>query len=100
MNACASDDFLAAGSVYAERYQALSKRLPAAQRDRLRRMQSAWLSFRTAACRFESGPAAGGSVEQYVYWQCAARMTRERSIELDGLARCPEGDIACSPARP
>jgi uncharacterized protein YecT (DUF1311 family) len=100
MNACAYDDFLAATSGYAERYRALSKPLPAAQRDRLRRMQTAWIGFRTAACRFESGPTAGGSAQDFVYWRCAARMTRERSAELERMASCREGDITCTRTRP
>ena len=100
MAACAHEDFLAASKGYADRYQALSKSLPTTQRDRLRRMQSAWLGFRTAACRYESGPVNGGSAEGFVYWNCVARMTRERADQLARLADCREGDITCSRRRP
>jgi uncharacterized protein YecT (DUF1311 family) len=100
MNACADEDFLAATAAYAEQYRALSKQLPTAQRDRLSRMQNAWIAFRTAACRFESGPTSGGSARGYVYWNCAARMTRERTVELVRIASCREGDIACSAKKP
>jgi uncharacterized protein YecT (DUF1311 family) len=100
MNRCVHEDFLAASALYAERYRLLSERLAAAQRERLRRMQSAWLKYRTEACRFEAGPAAGGSVHELVYWRCAARMTRERSVEFDALGQCREGDLACSGRRP
>ena len=96
MNTCANDDFLAASADYAAGYSALAKQLPAAQRERLRRMQSAWLNFRTNACRFESGATSGGSAQGFVYWSCAARLTRERSVELVRLATCREGDITCS----
>lgn len=96
MNTCANDDFLVASADYAAGYSALAKQLPAAQRERLRRMQSAWLNFRTNACRFESGATSGGSAQGYVYWSCAARLTRERSEELVRLATCREGDITCS----
>lgn len=100
MNTCANDDFLVASADYAAGYSALAKQLPAAQRERLRRMQSAWLNFRTNACRFESGATSGGSAQGYVYWNCAARMTRERSVELVRLATCREGDITCSVKKP
>lgn len=98
MNACARDAFEAASAVYAQRYAALHRSLPTEQRERLRRMQGAWLQYRTAACRFESGPSAGGSVQALIYWQCAARMTRDRAAELARLAVCVEGDLSCTPA--
>ena len=96
MNRCAYEDFEASGSGYAQRYKELSLPLPSAQRDRLRRMQTAWLKFRTEACRYESGPVTGGSVQAFVYWRCAARMTRERTLAMQALAACREGDITCT----
>ena len=54
MARCAHEDFLAASAVYAERYAALAAKLPTPQRERLRRMQKAWIGYRTAACSFES----------------------------------------------
>ena len=96
MNRCAYEDFEASGSDYALRYKELSQSLPAAQRDRLRRMQSAWIKFRTEACRYESGPSTGGSVQESIYWRCAARMTRERTLALQALAACREGDVTCA----
>ena len=100
MNACADEDFLAATAAYAEQYRALSKQLPVAQRERLLRMQNAWIAFRTAACRFESGPTSGASARGYVYWNCASRITRERTLELARISSCPEGDITCSAKKP
>ena len=96
MTRCAYEDFEAAGSGYAQRFRELSQPLPAAQRGRLRRMQGAWLKFRTEACRYESGPVTGGSVQEFIYWRCAARMTRERTLAMQALAVCREGDITCS----
>ena len=63
MTGCAQEDFEAASNGYGQRYSELSKPMPSAQRDRLLRMQSAWLKFRTEACRYESGPSSGGSVQ-------------------------------------
>ena len=100
MNRCVHEDFEEAGSGYAQRYRELSQPLPAAQRSRLRRMQGAWLKFRTEACRYESGPVTGGSVQEFVYWRCAARMTRERTLALQVMAVCSEGDITCAKRLP
>ncbi len=99
-NACAEQAFLAANGRYAERYRALSAALPKAQRGRLRQMQSAWLRYRTEACRFEAGPSEGGSIHAFAYWSCAARMTTARAAELAALAECREGDVTCQVVRP
>ena len=63
-------------------------------------MQSTWLKFRTEACRYESGALTGGSVQEFVYWRCAARMTRERTLALQVMAVCREGDITCTKRLP
>jgi uncharacterized protein YecT (DUF1311 family) len=96
LNACADAEFQDASGVYAASYRALAQDLPPAQRTQLRRMQNAWLEYRTQACRFEAGPSAGGSVQGFVYWRCAARLTRARAAELQALAHCPEGDVTCA----
>lgn len=98
MARCAYEDFLSAGAVYADRYAALAAKLVPAERDRLRRMQRAWIGYRTAACTFESGAAQGGSVQSQRNWTCAARMTRERADELGRIAGCREGDLSCNRA--
>ncbi len=100
MNVCAQQAFEEASAAYAQRFAELAALLPTAQRTRLRRMQSAWLAYRTAACRYESGPSNGGSAQGLVYWQCAARLTQARALELAQLAQCHEGDIACAVRRP
>ena len=96
MTRCAHEDFLAASAVYAERHAALATKLPRAQRERLRRMQQAWIGYRTAACTFESGAAQGGSLQAQLNWRCAARLTRERADELQRMTTCREGDVTCN----
>lgn len=95
MNDCAQKDFLAAGQGYSASYKALAGKLGAKDRKQLIRMQRAWLSYRTAACDFEAGNVAGGSAQAMVRSQCAARLTRARTAELQKLANCPEGDLSC-----
>lgn len=97
MNQCAYDDFLAASAALAAQVRALRVSVPAVQRERLRRMQTAWTAWRTAACRFEAGPVAGGSLHDFIYWSCAARMTRERGAQVAASADCVEGDVTCTP---
>lgn len=33
-------------------------------------------------------------------WSCAAKLTRERTLVLDKLGHCPEGDNACPGRKP
>ena len=95
MNACAYEDFLAATAGHAERGKAITRQLSGKPRSLFLRSQTAWLAYRTAACDFESSAAHGGSAHGMVKWQCAARMTRARALELAAVGNCPEGEIAC-----
>lgn len=97
---CAYEEFLVATDAYAASYKTLAESLAQKPRDQLRRTQSAWIRYRTAACDFESSATEDGSVHDMVKWQCAARMTRTRTEELIRLINCPEGDVSCvRPAR-
>jgi uncharacterized protein YecT (DUF1311 family) len=93
---CVFADFEHANADYAKAYADLRRGLPAAQRQRVLRMQKLWLDYRTAACDFEAGALQGGSLQSEVRWRCVARMTRERTAELARMAQCVEGDITCS----
>lgn len=95
MNACAYEDFLIASASYAEHGRAITRQLSGKPRSLFVRSQSAWLAFRTATCDFESSTVLGGSAHRMVRWQCAARMTRARTLELAAIGNCPEGEIAC-----
>lgn len=95
MNDCAYEEFLAANAGYAEGNQSVSSRLSGKQRDLFRRAQTSWIAYRTATCAFESSAVQGGSAQGMVNWQCAARMTRARVVELTEIGNCAEGDLAC-----
>lgn len=95
LNACAYEDFLLAQAELAATLQRVQQGWAGSQRDGLRKVQKAWLQFRTEACAFESSGAAGGSAQPMLQWQCAARMTRERAAALAATVNCPEGDLAC-----
>ncbi len=95
MNRCAYEDFLAANGAQAAVLQGLSQGLAAPDRQRLHTAQNAWIAWRTAQCEFEAGGSSGGSARELARWTCTAQLTRERTVALDRLAHCPEGDIAC-----
>ena len=95
MNACAYEDFLATSAGYAERGNGIARQLSGKPRALFLRSQKAWLAYRTAACDFESSAVQGGSAHGMVKWQCAARMTRARALELAAVGNCPGGEIAC-----
>lgn len=97
LNACAYESFLAASAAMSPQLRQIESTLTPPKRTAWRNVQKAWLTFRTQSCQFESNAVEGGSAGPMVQWQCAARMTRERTAALARLASCPEGDIACSP---
>ena len=95
LNACAYEEFLATQADMAGEIKRLHDTLGAQQRAGLRRVQRAWLSFRTEACTFESRSGGASSVQPMLQWQCVARMTRERTAGLRHMASCPQGELAC-----
>lgn len=100
MNRCAYEDFLAASGAQAAALKGLTQGLAAPDRQRLRAAQKAWIAWRTAQCAFETGSSRGGSARELARWTCTAKLTRERTVALDKLAHCPEGDIACPGRKP
>ena len=95
MNDCAYEDFLEANAGYADSNRSVSSGLQGKQRDLFRRAQKSWIAYRTATCAFESSAVQGGSAQGMINWQCAARMTRARVVELNAIGNCREGDLAC-----
>lgn len=93
---CAYEGFLQASAEMSARLRQVESALTPGQRTTWRRVQKAWLTYRTQACHFESSRLGDGSARPMVQWQCAARMTRERSAELARMAGCREGDLACA----
>jgi uncharacterized protein YecT (DUF1311 family) len=98
MAACAYDDFLSANARQAQTQLEYVQRLANADARRWRAAQRAWITWRTAQCDFLS--AHSGSAREMLRWQCASRLTRARSADIERLAQCPEGDLACPPRRP
>ena len=95
MGECAHQNFLTASAAMSAQLRQLESALKPGQRTTWRRVQKAWLTYRTQACHFESSQLGTGSARAMVQWQCAARMTRERSAELARIVHCREGDLGC-----
>jgi uncharacterized protein YecT (DUF1311 family) len=98
MAACAYDDFLSANARQAQTQLEYVQRLANADAKRWRAAQRAWITWRTAQCDFLS--AHSGSAREMLRWQCASRLTRARTADIERLAQCPEGDLACPPRKP
>ena len=99
LNDCAYAEFLDASFELTTQLRRVESRLSPAQRSPWRKVQKAWLGFRTEACRFESAGSGGeadvASAKPMIQWLCSARMTRSRSFELIRSLACPEGDVSC-----
>lgn len=95
MNDCAYEEFLDASAGMSRQLRLIETALTSAQRSQWRRVQKSWLVYRTETCQFEASAVGNGSARPMVQWQCADRMTRQRTAELFRLTTCPEGDLAC-----
>lgn len=95
LNACAHQDFENATAAYSAAYKTLSQSVGNKQRQLLRQVQTEWIQYRVKACEFEKSGIEGGSAAPMINWQCQARMTRERTAELQRFLDCKEGDLSC-----
>lgn len=77
-------------------YKKLQGRLSAESKQRLLLAQQSWLKFRDYECEFESVGSVGGSIHSMIIAECLARITSQRSRELERLVNCQEGDLSCS----
>lgn len=85
MNVCADKDFQVADKHLNETYKAFkaaisddketTKRLVAAQK--------AWLKFRDANCQLEGAAMLGGTAATSLVIGCRARVTKERTVQLE-----------------
>lgn len=49
--------------------------------------QKSWLKYRDASCAFSRKGVAGGSIASMVYSNCIARLTKQRTQELEGYLK-------------
>jgi uncharacterized protein YecT (DUF1311 family) len=60
----------------------LAAKLDAPDKERLEEVQSQWVKYRNAHCRWQAGFFEGGSVQPMMYSTCISALTRNRIEEL------------------
>lgn len=95
LNSCSAGQYQAADKKLNQTWQDVLKRAEPAQRDLLKKAQSAWIALRDADCAFISSSGQGGSVQPMVNNQCLTDKTNEREAFLASLLQCEEGDLSC-----
>ena len=100
LNTCSAAQYQAADKKLNQTWQDVLKRAEPAQRDLLKKAQSAWIALRDADCAFISSSSQGGTAQPMVNNQCLTDKTNEREAYLSSLLQCEEGDLSCplSPA--
>ncbi|MET3711899.1 uncharacterized protein YecT (DUF1311 family) [Sphingomonas trueperi] len=94
-NASAARAARAADQALNAQYKAASARLSPASRLLLRDAQRSWIAFRDAQCKFETAGVQGGSAYPVVQATCLKALSQQRTRQLERIAACEEGDLAC-----
>lgn len=85
MNLCAAEDAKKADRRLNQTYQkAIAKFKGTPQEKQLVDAQLVWIKFRDADCAFSRDRFQGGSMAPMVYSTCIARMSQQRTKELEG----------------
>lgn len=87
MNLCASQEYQAADQKLNSVYRALKPKLNKQQQQRITDAQIAWIKFRDASCAYEKGQFEGGTLAGPTGTTCLARVTQQRTKELEGYLR-------------
>lgn len=95
MNQSANADYKKADAALNKAYRNVFNKLDATQKADLKAAQNAWIKFRDLDCTFQSGGAAGGSIQAMVVAGCLTDKTIARTKELKKLTECREGDVSC-----
>lgn len=82
MNACAGIAYRNADRRLNQVYQQVLPKLPAARRQQLVTAQQAWIRYRDTSCTFERSEVTGGTMEPMIYSSCLARLTEQRTKDL------------------
>jgi uncharacterized protein YecT (DUF1311 family) len=85
MNQCAGLDLARATDEINATYADLRRHLPKEQREEIRQVQLAWITYKDRNCRLESRYAEGGSLQPMIRDVCLTRITEQRNKELKEL---------------
>jgi uncharacterized protein YecT (DUF1311 family) len=77
-------------------YTKLRAKISEPGKQQLQTAQQSWLRFRDQECEFESRGTVGGSIHSMIVATCLARLSDQRTKDLDKLLNCQEGDMSCA----
>ena len=85
MSICANQDYKAADARLNTAYRALMRKLAgdSVAQHKLKVAQRAWIGFRDSQCDFEGHSAEGGSMQPMLISGCMARLTKQRTKDLE-----------------
>lgn len=82
MRICSSQEAASADKKLNRIYPQLMSKLSGQQKQRMIQAQTAWINFRDATCAYEKGQYEGGTFAPVAYSSCIARLTKQRTQEL------------------
>lgn len=87
LNICATRDAQAADQQLNQVYEEVRAKLDGTSETQLVNAQLAWIEFRDLTCAYERDRFSGGSAAPMVHEQCIARVTRQRTQDLQNYLR-------------
>lgn len=95
LNRQAAEQYRSADQKLNEVYSSLAAKLSPAGKAGLQAAQLTWIRFRDQECEFEAMGTAGGSIHPMIVSGCLARLTLQRTKDLELQLNCQEGDLSC-----
>lgn len=91
MNVCADREYKAADRQLNQAYRQLQTKLSGKQKQRMTNAQLIWIKFRDANCDYERNQFEGGTMAGATGTNCLARMTEQRTQDLENYLQELEG---------
>ena len=96
LDQCAGIDFTAADAKLNALYKVMMSKYDAANGEKLKLAERAWIAWRDAECDYETNGTAGGSINPMMDTMCRTEKTNARIKELNAQVHCAEGDMSCN----
>jgi uncharacterized protein YecT (DUF1311 family) len=87
MNICSGQDYKRADATMSKTYKVLVSNLEKDRREKLKKVQVAWIKYRDLQCEFDASNYDGGSMESLVHTSCLARVTQQRNKDLEAMLK-------------
>ena len=91
-----AEDFQSADRQLNAVYTKMVARISPAGKASLQAAQLTWIRFRDQECEFEAMATIGGSIHPLIVNACLARLTIQRTKDLEHQLNCQEGDLSCA----